>query len=320
MAALPLLLLLVTGAADSGLPDRGIFPDLDRRASISIPPTLSLRAPWLRLDARHGVATLYDGPHAIKAWPAALAASPRSASRLDELRLREGDPAARVAPGEDSTVVLRAADLAELRERVATSAPVVVGAPSAAEDHDGDGVVDRLDVLLGARKLVANRARYEEHYRTLPYPGGDVPRSEGVCTDTIVRAFRNAGIDLQKEIHEDIARAPRSYPTVEKPNASIDHRRVRVMLPWLRRHLVEIPAGERLLPGDVVLFDTFPRKSGPDHIGIVSDHEQGGVPLVVNNWTDGSVEGEMELLSWVPVTHRFRVRTPPAPAPPVPAR
>ena len=47
---------------------------------------------------------------------------------------------------------------------------------------------------------------------TLPYPGGDVPRTMGVCTDVIVRALRNAGIDLQKEVHQDIVQRPLAYP------------------------------------------------------------------------------------------------------------
>ena len=37
-------------------------------------------------------------------------------------------------------------------------------------------------------------------------------------------------------------------------------------------------------------MDTFPSRSGPDHIGIVSDRvDDQGLPLVINNWTDGTV-------------------------------
>jgi uncharacterized protein YijF (DUF1287 family) len=36
------------------------------------------------------------------------------------------------------------------------------------------------------------------------YPNGDVGIREGVCTDVIVRAFRNAFcLDLQKLVHVD---------------------------------------------------------------------------------------------------------------------
>jgi uncharacterized protein YijF (DUF1287 family) len=135
-----------------------------------------------------------------------------------------------------------------------------------------------------------------------------------VCTDVIVRALRNAGIDLQREVHEDIARAPRSYPMVKRADSNIDHRRVKTILPWFRRHFTAHATDPRATtdpyrPGDIVFFDTFPSKSGPDHVGIVSDRRgESGLWLVINNWTDGTVESEMDLLPFVPVTDRFRVR------------
>jgi uncharacterized protein YijF (DUF1287 family) len=205
------------------------------------------------------------------------------------------------------SLTLRDGDRDELLQIASLSTPVLLGAPPRAEDRDGDGIVDSLDVLLGAKKLVLNQARYEEHYRNLQYPGGDVPRSEGVCTDTVVRALRNSGIDLQKELHEDLLRAPRAYPMVRRPDANIDHRRVRTLLPWFARHWRRVPPDSDYRPGDVVFFDTFPAKPGPDHIGVVGDHAgPSGRPLVVNNWTVGAVDTEMDLLSFVPVTDHFR--------------
>lgn len=183
----------------------------------------------------------------------------------------------------------------------------VNGAPPRSEDRDGDGIVDRLDVLIGAKKLLYNGARYIERYVSIPYPGGDVPRSEGVCSDTVIRALRNAGLDLQREVHEDILRAPKAYPMVEKVDASINHRRVRTLLPWFQRHWETLPRDAKYLPGDVVFFDTFPQREGPDHLGVVSDTVgKTGAPLVINNWTEGATDAEMDLLSWVPVTHHFR--------------
>jgi uncharacterized protein YijF (DUF1287 family) len=164
-------------------------------------------------------------------------------------------------------------------------------------------------VLLGAKKLIHNRAKYIERYVSIKYPGGDVPRTEGVCTDTVVRSLRNAGVDLQREIHDDIVRARAAYPMVEKIDPSINHRRVRTVLPWFKRHWATLPEGVRYLPGDVVFFDTFPSKPGPDHLGVVSDAPgPHGLPMVINNWTDGAVDAEMDLLSWVPVTHHFRMK------------
>lgn len=256
---LALLLLTLAGA----LPDRGIFPELLARVNLVAPPVPASGRGWLRVDRRHGVATLYDGD----------------------------DPIGLYALGHDALPAVR----------------VVEGAPGRDEDRDGDGIVDRLDVLVGAKKLLYNGARYVERYVSIAYPGGDVPRTEGVCSDTVIRALRNAGLDLQREVHEDILRAPAAYPMVEKVDASINHRRVRTLLPWFVRHWQTLPRGAKYLPGDVVFFDTFPTRPGPDHLGVVSDTVgPSGLPNVINNWTDGATDAEMDLLSWVPVTHHFR--------------
>src|SRR6266478_10013167 len=54
--------------------------------------------------------------------------------------------------------------------------------------------------------------RYDPAYVRIPYPGGDVPASTGVCTDEIIRAYRAVGLDLQKEVHEDMANHLAAYP------------------------------------------------------------------------------------------------------------
>ena len=45
---------------------------------------------------------------------------------------------------------------------------------------------------------------YDPSYFAIKYPNGDVPKNKGVCTDVIIRAYRKLGIDLQKEVHEDM--------------------------------------------------------------------------------------------------------------------
>ncbi|MBL9008246.1 MAG: DUF1287 domain-containing protein [Myxococcales bacterium] len=290
--------------------DRGIFPDLSPQAQIAAPDwSPSDGEAWLRVDPAHRIATLYQGEVPLIAYALSGPLSQAAAG-----------------PAQLATVLpwLSEADRAELVRRQPPTVRVTFGSPGPREDHDGDGVVNTLDVLLGAKKLCLNKAAYVSNYRALRYPGGDVPRTEGVCTDTLVRALRNAGWDLQREIHEDAAKKPQLYPLAGKaPDANIDHRRIRMMLPWFRQHFVQVPDGAPYLPGDIVLFDTFPNKAGPDHAGIVSDRlGPSGLPLVVNNWTDGYVEQEMDLLGWVPVTHRFRVPVQPnaAPAPRPPLR
>jgi uncharacterized protein YijF (DUF1287 family) len=96
-------------------------------------------------------------------------------------------------------------------------------------------------------------------------------------------------------------------------DASIDQRRVGTLLPYFKKHWEEHTAklddpNDPLRPGDIILMDTFPSRSGPDHIGIISDQvDAQGLPLVINNWTNGTVTSEMDLLSFVPVLYRFRL-------------
>jgi uncharacterized protein YijF (DUF1287 family) len=210
---------------------------------------------------------------------------------------------------------LRPGDRTELAGLVV--AERLTAGPSA-HDRDGDGIPDPLDLLIGAKKTVVNADAYTpeaEDYISLAYPMGDVPRTIGVCTDVIIRAVRNAGIDIQKELHEDIRRARAAYPMVKGAgDPSIDQRRVGTLLPYFQRrwevHTARLddPA-DPLRPGDIILMDTFPNRSGPDHIGILSDRlDDQGLPLVINNWTDGTVTAEMDLLTFVPVMYRFRLR------------
>jgi uncharacterized protein YijF (DUF1287 family) len=305
----PALLLSVALAVVAGLPDRGIFPDLDGHVALSAPAVANRDALWLRLDRRHGVLTLYEGRDPLKAYPVRVEAGATLPARTTVAGL--ADAGVPFGADEGSRVRVRPDDRDELAGLLGASTGVVVGVPDRAEDQDGDGIVDRLDILLGAKKLLGNGARYIERYVSIKYPGGDVPRSEGVCSDTVIRALRNAGIDLQREVHEDILRARAAYPMVEKVDASINHRRVRTLLPWFERHFDTLPPGARYLPGDIVFFDTFPSRPGPDHLGVVSDtRARSGNPMIINNWTDGAVDAEMDLLAFVPVTHHFRIREP----------
>ena len=179
-------------------------------------------------------------------------------------------------------------------------------------DADHDDIPNQLDILIGAKKTALNGAKYQGGYKGMAYPGGDVPRTEGVCTDVIVRAVRNAGIDLQKELREDIKAHPKGYPMVDTPDPNIDQRRVRTLLPYFERNWTSLPtdledADSLWAPGDVLFMNTM-GDDRPDHVGIVSDRVgDSGRPLVINNWTNGYHTQAMDLLDFVPVTHRFRV-------------
>src|SRR5687768_3730407 len=85
---------------------------------------------------------------------------------------------------------------------------------------------------------------YDPAYVRLDYPGGDVPQETGVCSDVIVRAFRKAGIDLQKEVHEDMSAAWPAYPRRwgnARPDSNIDHRRVLNLMTFFERQGKAVP-------------------------------------------------------------------------------
>jgi uncharacterized protein YijF (DUF1287 family) len=276
-----------------GVADRGIWPDLDDKIQIALPAGVTPDRVTARIDDAHHVVVLSIDGVARKPYP--LGGSARLAVGARVLALRPGDRA----------------ELAGLLAAGQVTAGV------SPHDRDGDGIPDALDLLIGAKKTVANADAYTpeaEGYISLRYPMGDVPRAIGVCTDVIVRSARNAGIDIQKDLHEDIRRARAAYPMVKGAgDPSIDQRRVGTLLPYFKRHWeahsarLDDPA-DPLRPGDVIFMDTFPSRSGPDHIGILSDRlDEQGLPLVINNWTDGTVTAEMDLLTFVPVMYRFRL-------------
>jgi len=271
------------------LPDRGIFSALDRQVRLQ-PPIWLVAGPALVVRTADPEAALLHVAGVAVGFAGARGGEPHP----------ECGPSAGIRHCAGPTV-----DLPRL---------------GPAHDADGDGIPDPLDLLIGAKKAALNSARYVEGYRRIGYPGGDVPAGEGVCTDVVIRALRNAGHDLQRLVHEDIRRSRRSYPMVRRPDSNIDHRRVQTLLPYFRRHWRALPpditgALEPLLPGDVVFLNTMGDER-PDHIGIISDEVgPSGRPLVINNWTVGYRTSQMDLLASVPLTHRFRLRTPPLPAP-----
>lgn len=150
---------------------------------------------------------------------------------------------------------------------------------------------------------------YDPAYVGIAYPNGDVPPETGVCADVIVRAFRKTGIDLQKEVHEDMTRGWSAYPRkwgAPGPDANIDHRRVLNLNTYFTRRQKSLAVSTRrddYLPGDIVSWDLG---NGIDHIGVVVNvwSETNKGYLIVHNIGAGA-RLEDVLLNWQ-ITGHFR--------------
>lgn len=166
------------------------------------------------------------------------------------------------------------------------------------------------DVLVtAAREQVGVTLTYDPAYRRLGYPNGDVPLNTGVCTDVVIRALREQGLDLQQAVHQDMRANFSLYPKnwgLSRPDSNIDHRRVPNLMTWFKRQGWALPLGqdaERYRPGDIVTWDLG---GGLTHIGIISDRQAGsGVPLVLHNIGRGTQEED--ILFSFKITGHYRI-------------
>lgn len=168
------------------------------------------------------------------------------------------------------------------------------------------------------RRLVAaaierthHNVRYVSEYVRIPYPGGDVPADTGVCTDEVIRSYRAVGVDLQKEVHEDMVANFSAYPNQRRwrlahPDPNIDHRRVPNLMVFFQRKGESLPITSRredYSPGDLVTWDLG---GGVPHIGIVVDQKSGwsGRYKIVHNIGEGP-KMEDVLFNWK-ITGHYR--------------
>ena len=148
---------------------------------------------------------------------------------------------------------------------------------------------------------------YDPSYVGIDYPNGDVPSDTGVCSDVVVRAFRKLGMDLQKELHEDMTRAWSEYPKkweARGTDTNIDHRRVLNLTTYFTRQGKSLPISDNradYLPGDVVAWEL---SDGVEHIGILTNllTETDKHYLVVHNIGSGA-RIEDVLLAWKIMGH-----------------
>lgn len=138
-----------------------------------------------------------------------------------------------------------------------------------------------------AQERTTHAVRYDPAYVPIAYPGGDVPDGQGVCADVVVRAYRALGIDLQRDVHEEMSAAFDAFPStwgLTRPDPNIDHRRVANLEVLFARRGALLPLSRdprAYAPGDLVTW----RVGGVlPHIGIVTDRRATtGRPLVVHN-------------------------------------
>lgn len=169
-----------------------------------------------------------------------------------------------------------------------------IKAIQSSNDYNKNGIDDYTDIVLGARKDAENKPKYKSQY----YAGGYPPENEGVCTDVVWRAFKNAGYNLKDMVDRDILMNVDKYPRVEgKPDSNIDFRRVPNLKVFFQRNYKTLTLDpykiEEWQPGDIVIFG-----KGYTHVGVISDkRNKNGIPFIIHNSGQPSRE-EDALIQW----------------------
>ena len=168
-----------------------------------------------------------------------------------------------------------------------------------------------IQFVAAAIERTHHSVRYVSSYVQIAYPGGDVPADTGVCTDEVIRAYRAVGVDLQKEVHEDMKQSFLAYPHPVKwftlrPDPNIDHRRVPNLMVFFSRKGETLPLSRRAedyLPGEVVTWDLG---GNVPHIGIVVNQRSPatGRYMIIHNVGEGP-KMEDVLFAWK-ITGHYR--------------
>jgi len=137
---------------------------------------------------------------------------------------------------------------------------------------------------------------YDPAYFSIKYPDGDIPKNKGVCTDVIIRSYRKLGIDLQKEVHEDMMANFTKYPNLEKwgmtkTDTNIDHRRVPNLEVFFERKGNKLPVTQNAKDYKTGEMVTWRINDKLPHIGIITSKKSkdGQRNLIVHNVGGGQV-------------------------------
>ncbi len=166
-------------------------------------------------------------------------------------------------------------------------------------------------LVAAAMERLNHQVRYDGAYVNLDYPMGDVPAQTGVCTDVIIRSYRQLGIDFQQLVHEDIKANFNQYPSrriwgLTRPDKNIDHRRVPNLQAFFKRHGQSIKItnlAKDYQAGDIISWMV---NGNLPHIGIVVNKRSadGKRPMIVHNIGRGP---ELEdMLFKYPITGHYR--------------
>lgn len=186
---------------------------------------------------------------------------------------------------------------------VASTAVLIILFPADAQTRSRADFTAKL--VAAAVERTHHSVHYISEYVRIPYPDGDVPADTGVCTDELIRSYRAIGVDLQKEVHEDMLQNFELYPhdRERRPDSNIDHRRVANLMVFFSRKGLELPRTQNsrdYSPGDLVAWDLG---SGVTHIGIVVDRKgRSGDYEVVHNIGRGP-QLEDVLFNWKVIGH-----------------
>jgi uncharacterized protein len=161
-----------------------------------------------------------------------------------------------------------------------------------------------------ALERLNHKVKYDPAYVKILYPGGDVPENTGACTDEVIRAYRAHGIDLQKDVHEEMTAHFWAFPSrlrwgLFSTDTNIDHRRVpnlQVLFVRKGEKLAVTKNPEDYLPADLVTWDVYSRP----HIGIVVNRKLHGSDrhMIMHNIGQGPKLEDM--LFDYPITGHYR--------------
>ena len=146
------------------------------------------------------------------------------------------------------------------------------------KDYNNNGKDDYTDIFEGEKKYAEFNPKYKSEYYANGYPPVE---KEGVCTDLIWYALKNAGYSLKDLIDKDIKNNRKKYD-IDIVDSNIDFRRVYVQDIFFSRYAKELDTdmyniGE-FMPGDILVFDDSA------HIAMVSDkYTKDGVPYIIQN-------------------------------------